>query len=127
MIDHATRAVEIADITADLDDSGTAQVARNPTAVGVRPMATSYQAPNMNATAARFERSTRRGCIDRLILLGTPHVERAIRELVAHDHAECPQQGIGNELMAGMSAPGTRDAIARERVAGLLRYGERAA
>ncbi|MBK8980697.1 MAG: transposase [Planctomycetes bacterium] len=157
VIDHATRAVEIAGITTNPDSAFMAQVARNLTDhvdgflrakrflvldrdtkfsgrfkriltdAGVCPVTTSYQAPNMNAFAERFALSIKRECLDRLILFGTGHLDRAVREFVTHYHTERPHQGIGNELIAGIPAAGTGDVVARERLGGLLRHYERAA
>ncbi|MBK8977631.1 MAG: transposase [Planctomycetes bacterium] len=157
VIDHATRAVEIPGITTNPDSAFMAQVARNLTDhvdgflrakrflvldrdtkfsgrfkriltdAGVCQVTTSYQAPNINAIAERFVLSIKRECLDRLILFGTGHLHRAVREFVTHYHTERPHQGIGNELIAGIPASGTGDVDARERLGGLLRHDERAA
>ena len=157
VIDHATRAVEIAGITTNPDRRFMAQIARNLTDpidgflrakrhlildrdtkfteqfrrilddAGVTPVATAIQAPNMNAIAERFVGSIKRECLDRLVLLGTGHLRRAVDDYVRHYNAERPHQGIGNRLIAGLPALGTGDVVTHERLGGLLRHYERAA
>jgi transposase InsO family protein len=81
----------------------------------------------MNAIAERFVLSMKRECLSRLILFGARHLERAAREFVEHYHQHRPHQGLGNELIDGKPASGTRDVVMRERLGGLLRHYERGA
>ena len=150
VIEHATRIVHIAGITANPDGDFMAQVARNLTAhddgflcgkrylildrdakftehfceilanAGVEIVRTGYQAPDMNAVAERWVQSVKRECLDHLILFGQRHLERVLREYVAHYHAERPHQGLGNELIAGDKPAGFGDVVVHERLGGLI-------
>ena len=62
---------------------------------------TPYQAPNANAYAERFVRSTKHECLNRVIPLGERHLRRTVAEFVEHYHGERLHQGLGNELMDG--------------------------
>jgi transposase InsO family protein len=111
----------------DADSKVTDQFKRIVKDAGVRPVRISYQAPDMNAIAERFVQSIKRECLGRLILCGTRHLERAIREFVQHYNAERPHQGLGNQLITGKPATGAGEVVARERLGGLLRNYKRAA
>ena len=156
VIDHATRAVEIAGITTSPDSAFMAQVARNLTDdvdgflrnkrflildrdtkfttqfkrilkdAGVTVVTTSIQAPNMNAISERFVLSIKSECLNRLILFGTRHAERAVREFTGHYNTERPHQGIDNELIDGLPSVGTGNVEVRERLGGMLKHYHRA-
>ncbi|MGE0142080.1 MAG: integrase core domain-containing protein [Planctomycetota bacterium] len=157
VIDHATRAVEIAGITTNPDGKFMAQVARNLTdpmdgflrtkrslildrdtkfteqfrrilgESGVTPVSTAVRAPDMNAVAERFVLSIKRECLDRLILFGTCHLVRAVDEFVAHYNLERPHQGLENELITQPRANGVGEVVVGERLGGLLKHYHRAA
>ena len=65
---------------------------------------TAFQAPNMNAIAERWVRSVKSECLDRLILFGQGHLDRALAEYVEHYNAERPHQGLGNDLVCGRTS-----------------------
>jgi transposase InsO family protein len=157
VIHHATRAVHIAGITTNPDGDFMAQVARNLTAeddgflrgklflildgdkkftaqfreilqgAGVAVVQTAFQAPNMNAFAERWVKSVKTECLDKMILFGRGHLERALREYVVHYHSERPHQGLGNELIDGVPSNGLGEVVARERLGGLLNSYHRTA
>ena len=157
VIHHATRAVHIAGITTNPDGDFMAQVARNLTAEddgflrgkrflildgdkkftaqfrqiledgGVAVVQTAFQAPNMNAFAERCVLSIKTECLDRIILFGQAHLERVLREYVAHHHHERPHQGLGNELIDGEPPNGVGSVVVHERLGGLLNSYHRAA
>ena len=156
-IHHATRAVHIAGITTSPDSAFMAQVARNLTTdddgflrgkhflvldrdskftdhfreilatAGVDVVHTAYQAPDMNAFAERWVQSIKRECLDHLILFGQAHLERVLREYVAHYHTERPHQGLGNELIHGTPWNGRGEVVIVERLGGLLNSYHRSA
>ena len=125
-----TRAVEIAGITAQPDETWMAQIARNLTAAGdgflrgmqhiildrdplytaafrrllrdsgVTPVVLPAWSPNLNAFAERFVGSAKSECLDRMVLVGERHLRTAVREFVHHYHQERPHQGLGNEFIA---------------------------
>jgi transposase InsO family protein len=157
VIHQATRAVEIAGITTNPDGEFMAQVARNLTAeddgflrgkrflvldgdkkftaqfqrilrdAGVELVRSAFQAPNMNAFAERWVKSVKTECLDKMILFGQGHLERALREYVAHHHNERPHQGLGNELIDGEPPNGVGGVVVRERLGGLLNSYHRTA
>ena len=111
------------------DSKFTAQFNAILKAAGVKPVPICYQAPNMNAFAERWVLSVKSECLNRMILLGTDSLRRALKEYEAHFHTERPHQGLGNELIespAPTPASGDR-VVERERLGGLLRTYQRAA
>ena len=84
---------------------------------------TPFQAPNANAYAERFVRSTKHECLDRVIPFGERHLRQTIAEFVEHDHGERNHQGLGNELIDGAPAVARVGRIRRrQRLGGLLNY-----
>ena len=95
-------------------------------AAGVATLLTAIRAPNMNAHAERFVRSIKGECLDRLIFLGEHMLHRALREFVAHYHAERNHQGVGNQLLQPDRGPTPDGPIARrERLGGMLSFYHR--
>lgn len=122
VLHHVSRMVEIAGVTTNPDGAFMAQVARNLTDgvdgflrdrrflildrdskftaqfrrvlgdAGVDVVTTAFQAPNMNAFAERFVQSAKRECLQRLILFGSDHLQRALHQFVAHYHIDRPHQ-----------------------------------
>lgn len=81
-----------------------------------------------NAHAERFVRSIKDECLDRMIPLGERHLRRALHEFVEHYHGERNHQGLGNELIDGVSSARSDGGIRRRpRLGGLLNYYYRAA
>jgi putative transposase len=125
-----TRAVEIAGITRQPDESWMTQVARNLTdtrdgflrgvqyvildrdplytaafrsllrSSGVKPLVLPAWSPNLNAFAERFVGSAKSECLERIVPFGEGHLRAAVRAFVEHYHEERPHQGLGNELIA---------------------------
>ena len=85
--------------------------------------------PNLNAYAERFVRTVRDECLSQLVPLGEAHLRRALREFVAHYHAERHHQGLGSALIEpDATANRTTGRVAcRVRLGGLVRYYHRAA
>ena len=61
---------------------------------GIRVIRTPITAPNANAHAERFVRTLREECLDWLLILGWRHLERALREYVAHYSRERPHRAL---------------------------------
>jgi len=148
--------VHLAGVTTNPDDSFMAQVARNLTDLhdgflrchrvlifdrdtkftaqfkrilgdeGVRVVLTPRQAPNCNAYAERFVLSIKSECLNRMIFFGESSLHRALREYLAHYHAERAHQGIGN-LRIVPTAVGEGEIECNERLGGLLKHYCRAA
>ena len=153
-----TRTVEIAGITSDPDGAWMMQLARNLTdasdgflrgvqhiildrdplytvafrrllrASGVTPVVLPAWSPNLNAFAERFIESAKSECLERMVLLGEPHLRAAIRAFIDHYHKERPHQGLGNELIAPTTPViATWPITCRERLGGLLKFYDREA
>ena len=150
---HASRAVEIVGVTPNPNEAFMGQVARNLTDpvdgflrdrqflildrdskftarsrrvladAGVTLLTTAYQAPDMNAFAERWVQTVKRECLERLILFGPGHLQRALQEFVAHYHLERPHQGLGNRVLTGsaVESPKAGEVVVDERLGGLLR------
>jgi putative transposase len=155
----ASRRVEVAGITANPTEEWMKQMARNVTMEGCGALAdcryllhdrdTKYTAsflaiiksghvktlrlparsPNLNAFSERWVRSVKEECLSRLILFGENSLRQAMREYVAHYHAERNHQGKSNILLFPQTTETRRDkpVECRERLGGLLRYYHRAA
>ncbi len=91
---------------------------------GVTPVRCPARAPNCNAYAERFVRSIKEECLSRMILFGGASLRRALREYVAHYHAERNHQGVGNRLLVPLARVGSsNDPIyCRERLGGMLNF-----
>src|SRR6266511_853299 len=53
-----------------------------------------FRSPRANAFAERWVRTVRRECLDRTLVLGRRHLERVLREYVAHYNAKRPHRGL---------------------------------
>ena len=72
------------------------------------------KSPNLNAYAERFIRSIKDECLNRMIFIGEASLRRAVREFMAHYHAERNHQGLDNRLI-GAEQPAVRSESAVER------------
>jgi len=57
------------------------------------------RSPNLNAHAARFVRTIKESCLERMILFGEGSVRKAIHEFVLHYHRERNHQDLDNRLI----------------------------
>src|SRR6266508_3820449 len=71
---------------------------------GVEIVLTQFRAPNANASAERWVRTVRTECLDWTLVLGRRHLERVLREYVAHYNARRPHRGL--DLQAPDAPPG---------------------
>jgi len=92
----------------------------------VRVLRTPVRAPRANAYAERWVRTVRTECLDWLLILNRPHLERVLRVYVRHNNHGRPHRGLGlatprgqrqRELIAGS---GTGDVYRRDLLGGLL-------
>jgi len=94
---------------------------------GIEPVRLPPRSPNLNAWIERFMRSIKSECLDRMIFFGQDSLRRAVREYLAHYHAERNHQGLGNTIIAPVPCP--TNAVGRvrcrERLGGMLRYYHR--
>ena len=97
--------------------------------VGVESVKLPPWSPNLNSYAERFVRSIKESCLDRMILFGEKSLRTAVREFIAHYHAERNHQGIGNLLIVPDRSLTHNDGLVRcrSRLGGMLNYYDRAA
>ncbi len=62
---------------------------------GVRVIKTPARAPVANTYAERFVGTVRRECLDWVIIFGRSHLERVLKEFIAHYNAERPHRSLG--------------------------------
>ena len=90
---------------------------------GVTPLVLPAWSPNLNAFAERFVGSVKSECLDRMVVLGEPHLRAAVRAFMDHYHEERPHQGLGNDLIAPKTtAIETGPIECCERLGGLLKF-----
>ena len=61
---------------------------------GVRVIRTPIRSPQATAFAERFVKTVRRECLDSVLVFGERHLERILREYVAHYNEERPHRGL---------------------------------
>jgi putative transposase len=61
---------------------------------GASVIKTPVRAPQANAIAERWVRTARGECLDHLLIFGRRHLERALREYVAHYNGERPHRSL---------------------------------
>ena len=87
------------------------------------------RSPNLNAFAERWVKSVKDECLSKLILFGEVSLKRALREYLAHYHAERNHQGKGNVLLFPTATQAKNrvdgSVACKERLGGLLKYYHR--
>ncbi|MGA2505857.1 MAG: integrase core domain-containing protein [Chitinispirillaceae bacterium] len=68
---------------------------------GIRGIATSVQAPNMNAIAERFVGSVRKEALDHYIVLNRSQLKTVLIDYIHYYNSHCPHQGIGQQIPKG--------------------------
>ena len=134
-IEHGTRRVHLAGITAHPTGEWVAQQARNLlmnletqadglkflirdrdakftaafdavfTAVGVRIIKTPVQAPCANAIAERWVASARRECLDRMLITGERYLRLVLGEYADHYNQHRPHRALRQDPPAGRAHP----------------------
>ena len=134
-IEHGTRRVHLAGITAHPTGEWVAQQARNLlmnlddqadglkflirdrdakftaafdavfTAVAVRIIRTPVRAPRANAIAERWIASARRECLDRMLITGERHLRLVLTEYADHYNSHRPHRALQQDPPAGRTHP----------------------
>ena len=134
-IEHGTRRVHLAGITAHPTGAWVTQQARNLpmniesrtgslkflirdrdtkftaafdavfTAIGVRIVKTPVQAPRANAIAERWIASARRECLDRMLITGERHLQLVLGEYADHYNTHRPHRTLHQNPPAGRQSP----------------------
>jgi len=133
-VEHGSRRVHLAGVTANPDGVWMCQQARNLAieerlenvrfllhdrdvkfsgpfddlirSEDVRVIKTPVRAPQANAIAERWVRTVRNECLDRVLVVGRRHLERVLRGYVVHFNAERPHRSL--ELAAPAGSPRSR-------------------
>ncbi|MCA9039986.1 MAG: integrase core domain-containing protein [Planctomycetaceae bacterium] len=153
MMELKSRQVEIAGITTNPNKQWVTQVARNLTGsdefledasqvimdrdgsfqpfrtylkktTDIEPVLLPPKSPNMNAYLERFMRSLKSECLVKMIFFGQHSLERALKDYIAHYHAERNHQGLDNQLIEPGDEVGSiaGKIECHERLGGLLKY-----
>jgi putative transposase len=89
----------------------------------VRLIKTPVRAPQANAIAERWVRTVRNECLDHLLIFGRRHLERVLRDYVAHFNDERPHGSLNLARPAGSTQPGgspPSDILRRDVLGGLI-------
>jgi transposase InsO family protein len=95
VIEHGTRRVHLAGITAHPDGAWTSSFDAVFTASGVRILASPPQAPRANAVCERVIGTLRRELFDRLLIVNEYHMRRVLTEYVLHYNTGRPHGALG--------------------------------
>jgi putative transposase len=111
----------------DRDTKYTASLLALIESVHVKTLRLPARSPNLNAHSERCVRSAKEERLSKLILFGERSLRRAMKEYVAHYHAERNHQGKSNVLLFPQVTETRCDKSVecRERLGGLLRYYHR--
>lgn len=142
-IEHGTRRVHLAGITAHPTGEWVTQQARNLlmkighqadglkfvirdrdakftaafdavlAAAGIRIIRTPVRAPRANAIAERWISSARRECLDRMLIVGEQHLRPVLSEYVEHYNVHRPHRTLSQSPPAGREHPPLIDPNAR--------------
>jgi putative transposase len=75
------------------------------TAIGVRIIRTPVQAPRANAIAERWVGSARRECLDRMLIAGERHLRLVLAEYADHYNGHRPHRTLHQNPPAGRAYP----------------------
>ena len=98
-------------------------------AQGARVVRAPFRAPRANAFAERWVGTIRRECLDWLLILGTRHLEHAVREYARHYNAARPHRALALRppLPRGQPVAPTAPVRRHDRLGGLLHEYSRCA
>lgn len=86
-------------IIRDRDDKFGSDFDRAAKGAGIHVLRTAVQAPLMTSVCERFLGSVRRECLDHLIILSEPHLQRVLAEYaLSYFNTARPHQGIGQRI-----------------------------
>jgi transposase InsO family protein len=149
-IEHGSRRVHLAGVTANPDCAWVTQQARNLAidgrlgnvrflihdrdakfcgpfdaivrSEGVRVIETPFRAPKANAVAERWVRTVRNECLDHVLIVGRRHLERVLLIYVTHYNAARPHRSLSLATPAGQppAARGSPGVVLRRDLLGGL-------
>lgn len=91
---------------------------------GAHPLLLPPRSPNLNSYMERFIKSIKSESLSRMIFFGEKSLREAVREFIAHYHAERNHQGLGNKLFSPVHEVGSCSGTIHccERLGGMLKY-----
>ncbi len=106
----------------DRDTKFTAAFRTSLAGAGIEPVRLPARSPNLSAWIERFMRSIESECLDRMIFFGEEPLRRAVREYLAHYHAERNHQGLHDRIIEPEDVVTNPHGIvrSRERLGGML-------
>ena len=93
---------------------------------GIEVVRTPARAPQANGVAERFVRTVRTECLDRLLVLNQPHLERILEVFVDHYNRHRPHRALSlpppgaRRSVASSWAPGDARILRRDRLGGVV-------
>jgi putative transposase len=93
---------------------------------GLEIVKTPIQAPRANAYAERFVGTVRRECLDWILVVGRPQLERVLQIYVAHYNGHRPHRGLGlmppqpRPVLRLVASPESGPVRRRDRLGGLI-------
>lgn len=92
---------------------------------GIEIIRTPWRAPRANAYAERWIRTVRTECLDRIMILGSRHLQHVLTAYVKHYNNERPHRGLGLQPPNGGARlrplrPESREIGRRDRLGGLI-------
>jgi putative transposase len=91
---------------------------------GIRAVRTPVRAPRANAHAERWVGTARRELLDRMLILGRRHLERALSGYAAHYNHHRPHRSLGQAPPLGAVPPATplvnTQVVRLDRLGGLI-------
>ena len=102
---------------------------------GIKVVRTPFRAPPANGVAERFVRTVRSECLDRLLILNQPHLERILAVFVDHYNGHRPHRALSlappqprkAATAATVAALGDACILRRDRLGGIVHEYEPAA
>ncbi len=91
---------------------------------GIRAVRTPVRAPRANAYAERWVGTARRELLDRMLILGRRHLERALSGYAAHYNHHRPHRSLGQAPPPGSRSPGHSTRQHTGRAAGSTRRAD---
>jgi putative transposase len=93
---------------------------------GIAVVRTPARAPQANGVAERIERTVRTECLNRLLVLNQPHLERILEVFVDHYYRHRPHRALSlappeaRRSVASSSALGDARILRRDRLGGVI-------